>query len=115
VACRYLAPEVISLDKETKDKKLDASYGKEADVFSYATLLWELWTLTDPYATNPDPSRHVLNENGRPDIALLKKCPSWLVSLIRGAWAKDTKERLTFKDIVVRSSPCSSSKDLITR
>ena len=90
----YIAPEIFRNDP----------YGPEADVYSFAILMFEV--VTDSLA-NPDLLNGTLNafffrnkvvsENYRPKFT--KKVKSSIKKLIEKCWSDDPKERPTFNDI----------------
>ena len=87
---RYMAPEVFQC----------APYGKPADVFSFAILLWELLSLKTPFEAETMES-HAKKVYGyrklRPQIKL--HWPKMLQQLICECWSADASNRPPFYHI----------------
>merc|ERR1712154_233268 len=86
---RYMAPEVFNR----------YPYGKSADVFSFAILVWQILTCTLPYETF---SVHtykdlVVDDGYRLELDL--SWPSRISDLIRSCWSPFPNKRPNFEDI----------------
>lgn len=83
---RYMAPEVV----------LCKPYGKSADVYSFAILMWQVLALKEPYS-GFDYEKHaklVVKGKLRPKIK-----PSWpflLIDILQEAWADEASRRPDF-------------------
>lgn len=87
-----MAPEIIA----------NKPYGKSADVYSFAMLIYELWIGRCPYSvsefSNPwDIARFV--ENGR-RLPVPAGMPQILASVMTACWAHDPAKRPTFEQVV---------------
>jgi len=88
----WMAPEVIANAR---------NFTKSSDVYSYAILLWELWTGEDPCPRDVAPvnlANKVLHDDYRPQIPLHVPVP-WQ-DLIRVCWQKESNERPTFESVL---------------
>merc|ERR1712038_790529 len=87
---RYMAPEVYH----------GLPYGKPADVYSFALIIWEVFALKTPFK-NETRESHVKKVYGtmqcRPKIKL--HWPMMLQMLIRECWSADPKARPDFDHI----------------
>lgn len=86
---RYMAPEVI----------LCKNYGLSADVYSYAILVWEVFSDRTPF---PNMScdkhfEHVVLKHKRPKT--IKSLPKEMHNMIDDAWSHERSERPNFKSI----------------
>ena len=84
----YMAPEVFKNE-----------YGRSVDVYSYAMILWELYSKIVPFAGKK--MAVISNEisNGiRPEFD--DNCPDGLRNLIIKGWSADPKSRPTFTEII---------------
>lgn len=86
---RYMAPEVIRHEK----------YSFEADVYSFALVLWSLFTRVEPfYKYDPiEAARQVALEEARPRIS--SKVPDIIAKLIERCWADLPSSRPSFDTI----------------
>ena len=84
----YTAPEVLEGNE----------YSQKADVYSYAFVLWELFTRSVPFADLPpfEVVRRAVDEGLRPEIP--ENCI--LERLIRSCWDKEPDNRPDFNEIV---------------
>ena len=81
---RYMAPEV----------GLELGYGLPCDVYSFGILLWEICSLTKPFAKVKSAAefhRVVFEKGTRPKIA--KSWPTALKDLIESCWADTVDDR----------------------
>jgi len=88
----WMAPEVIANAR---------NFTKSSDVYSYAIMLWELWTGEDPCPRDVAPvnlANKVLHEDYRPIIPQ-RVPPSWQ-ELIGLCWHTDPNERPPFERIL---------------
>jgi len=90
----YMAPEIL---------ESEGGYSMGADVYSFAILMWEVYTCKEPFSDMDfhkpwQIADHVI-KGGRMEIP--EGCPEPYASLIKRCWAHDTKERPTFQDIVM--------------
>lgn len=88
----WAAPEVI----------LGKAYNQKADVFSFAIVLWEIYTQEEPYEGRPgiDTAIEVAQSGLRPKIP--RTCPRSFRSLMEKAWAHEPKERPSMEEILQR-------------
>jgi serine/threonine protein kinase len=102
---RYMAVEIINSNK----------YNCKADVYSWSMVVWEMLSLTKPYAiySLKDHEREVCKGGERPAM----KPSSWpasLCALLQQAWATDLNQRYTMNQVcsaletMLDSSPSSS-------
>jgi serine/threonine protein kinase len=85
----YMAPEVF----------MGKPYGTEADVFSFAILLWEMISLKwafDGYESN-DFFQKVVKKNER--LPVKSKWPAKIQTAMETAWDKDPQKRPTMKHL----------------
>lgn len=85
----YMAPEVYKGSK----------YGRAADVFSFAVILWELYTLKYPYENLSvfQVMKNIL-AGKRPELD--DDCQENLKELINKGWDDDSDKRPTFTNII---------------
>ncbi|KAK8890672.1 hypothetical protein M9Y10_035457 [Tritrichomonas musculus] len=87
----YTAPEVNTGNK----------YGRKADVFSYALLLWELYSNSVPFDDQkPADAILLIGNDVRPSFE--KPCQPSLQKLIRDSWKRDPDARPSFSEIIDR-------------
>ena len=107
VVPRYMSPEVV----------VNAQYSFKSDSYSFAMVLFEMLTLSKPYASY-QPGQHLVKvcmEARRPNLTLYR-FPKALESLIRRAWKHDWNDRVSVTTIlkVLRNAkfapPLSSAK-----
>eukprot|EP00551_Chaetoceros_affinis_P005971 CAMPEP_0203666152 /NCGR_PEP_ID=MMETSP0090-20130426/3231_1 /ASSEMBLY_ACC=CAM_ASM_001088 /TAXON_ID=426623 /ORGANISM="Chaetoceros affinis, Strain CCMP159" /LENGTH=815 /DNA_ID=CAMNT_0050529939 /DNA_START=31 /DNA_END=2478 /DNA_ORIENTATION=+ len=86
---RYMSPEVA----------LCIPYGKPADVYSFAILLWEVLALDQPYKGygHEKHAKDVVQKGKRPEI--LNKWPTFIKTLISESWAANPSSRPDFNRI----------------
>lgn len=91
----YMAPEVLAFEKTS------ASYGKSADVFSYARMAWELYSGVCPFQgqTDTDIISHI--QNGV-QLPFPKPLSTELKDLILCGCAHSPNARPRFTDIINR-------------
>ena len=90
---QWMAPETLQVNT------LD-NINEKVDVYSFGIIIWEIWARTQPYK-DMDVSQvinYVVNENGRPDLDLIKKeeMPEGLLGLfelMEKCWNKDPNSR----------------------
>ena len=92
---RYMAPEVLT-------KLPDSPCGYGVDSYSWAMVCFELFTLSEPFATLK-PGQHLHHvclkrPSLRPHLELYK-FPKRLEALLQGAWHEDAKRRYEMIDI----------------
>jgi len=103
---RYMAPEVAKGEP----------YNTSADIYSFAILLWQIYSLEKPFEDyNVKMHRElVIHGNQRPPIN--PRWPEKLSNLISSAWSTNLSERPTVYKImhVLRSDviPSFKNKDL---
>lgn len=95
---RYMAVEIINSNK----------YNCKADVYSWSMVVWEMLSLTKPYAiySLTDHEREVCKGGERP----MMKPSSWpapLCALLQQAWLTDLSKRLTMSQV------CSALQTMI--
>lgn len=91
---RWMPPEAIRRRALTN----------KSDVWSYGLVLWEIASLGDfPYARLTDEAllRHLLEENGRPELGDLVGTPVELKQLMDVCWAVQSERRPDFAKIVL--------------
>ena len=97
---QWMAPETLQVN--TSD-----NINEKVDVYSFGIIIWEIWARTQPYK-DMDVSQvinYVVNENGRPDLDLIKKeeMPEGLLGLfelMEKCWNKDPNSRPDFSEIL---------------
>ena len=100
----YFSPEILSyFDGNTAMKEIP-SENPLVDVYSFGTLLYEIYSLTRPYQgleckTFGEFFEHV-KEGGRP--VFQSECPKVLKMLMRKCWATDPKARPSMRDACER-------------
>ena len=88
---RYMAPEVA----------LARPYNYKAEVFSFASVLWELGSHLKPFeALSPPVFLKAIGNGHRPTVP--KKWPQELHELFAECWAADAADRPDFRTIVPR-------------
>lgn len=94
---RYMAPEIFKLDKKEK-----SSYAAPADVFSYALILWNLYSGKIPFDDLNDglDAAQCYYDNKR--CSFDTDISNSLKDLIIQAWDEDPNKRPTFEEIVDR-------------
>ena len=95
---RWMAPEVLR----------QASYSKASDVYSFAVVLWEIRTLSVPWAQSgqwqvmhavvEEGRRPEMDEPPRPSFAGIDSYDA----LIADAWAQDPSERPAFEMVITK-------------
>lgn len=88
---RWMPPEAIRR----------RSFTSKSDVWSYGVVLWEIASLGDfPYTrlSDDDVLRHLLEENGRPE--LLDEASEEMNEIMDTCWALRPEQRPNFKQIV---------------
>eukprot|EP00201_Polytomella_parva_P019299 CAMPEP_0175057736 /NCGR_PEP_ID=MMETSP0052_2-20121109/11433_1 /TAXON_ID=51329 ORGANISM="Polytomella parva, Strain SAG 63-3" /NCGR_SAMPLE_ID=MMETSP0052_2 /ASSEMBLY_ACC=CAM_ASM_000194 /LENGTH=555 /DNA_ID=CAMNT_0016322989 /DNA_START=154 /DNA_END=1821 /DNA_ORIENTATION=+ len=87
---RWMAPEVIE----------HRPYDEKADVFSFAVVLWELFTCKVPYSdmTPLQAAVGVVQKGLRPGIP--PNCPPALAAIMESCWVSNPQARPSFRDIV---------------
>lgn len=88
----WAAPEVILGDK----------YDEKADVFSFAIVMWEIYTKDEPYEGRPgmDTAFAVAQNGLRPKVP--RHCPKAYRELMVRSWAPNPKDRPPFEEILQR-------------
>eukprot|EP01091_Cochliopodium_minus_P017693 TRINITY_DN6997_c0_g1_i1.p1 TRINITY_DN6997_c0_g1~~TRINITY_DN6997_c0_g1_i1.p1 ORF type:complete len:570 (-),score=212.55 TRINITY_DN6997_c0_g1_i1:52-1683(-) len=94
-ALPYVAPEVY----------LTNSYSIQSDVYSFAIILWEMITESNPkgYMKAKEMAERVAKEDYRPPFPQIEEPPlspyhiPELFGIIKRAWSKDFKDRPTFE------------------
>lgn len=88
--CTYMAPEVFK----------GSSYDEKADVFSFALILWTMWTLREP-----EEGKHpqmwatlVASEGLRPPLD--ESIPNDWLCLITQCWQQKPEDRLSFLQVL---------------
>ena len=97
---QWMAPETLQMNT------LD-NINEKVDVYSFGIIIWEIWAWTQPYK-DMDVSQvinYVCNEDGRPDLDLIKKeeMPEGLLGLfelMEKCWNKDPNSRPDFSEIL---------------
>ena len=89
---RYMSPEVA----------MSKPYSPKAEVFSFATILWQLCAHERPFRgfKVPDFERRVCEEGYRPKIP--KQWPPGLRDLLRDCWRVEPRERPPFSEVASR-------------
>jgi len=103
---RWMAPEVT----------LQQEYDEAADVFSFALIIWEVFSRSLPLHTlqpaqvsfavlhclifSVQAAGEMAYRDVRPPILSADICPSAITTLMQKCWAKDPKERPDFPSIV---------------
>jgi serine/threonine protein kinase len=99
---RWMAPEILA----------GQPYGISADVYSYGIVLWEIAAQTKPWSDVRtsflyDALLRAIDDGRRPHVD-----PAWpadYVSLMQRCWARDPRQRPTFKDILAELKPMMGS------
>ena len=88
---RYMAPEIIN----------DAHYNAKCDVYSWAMVSWQVFTLEKPYAQYalPEHTNIVCKGGKRPSIRN-KKLPQSIKTLLSKAWSQSVACRATIPDVL---------------
>eukprot|EP01121_Diplochlamys_sp_Union-15-3_P009974 TRINITY_DN2752_c0_g1_i2.p1 TRINITY_DN2752_c0_g1~~TRINITY_DN2752_c0_g1_i2.p1 ORF type:complete len:144 (+),score=13.34 TRINITY_DN2752_c0_g1_i2:121-552(+) len=92
---KWEAPEVLVRSKSFKSK-----YSKEADVYSFAMVLYEMCTGSEPFPEITDIfelKKQVVDRHKRPKLP--KTIPSELALLIKHCWYKTSTKRPSFVEI----------------
>jgi serine/threonine protein kinase len=88
----YMAPEIL----------LDKGFDEKSDVYSFGIVLWELFTVEEPYKgkfTNLEDLVESIAKKGiRPELP--KDIPSKMKQLIQSCWNPEPKNRPTFSQIL---------------
>jgi serine/threonine protein kinase len=103
---RYMAVEIINSNK----------YNCKADVYSWSMVVWEMLSLTKPYAIYSlvHHEREVCKGGERPAMKP-SLWPASLCALLQQAWATDLNQRYTMRQVcnalqtIIDSSPLSST------
>ena len=94
---KWEAPEVLT--GKRKDNK--SRYSKEADVYSYGMLLYEMVSGKQPFEDVHDIfelKKLVCDKNKRPKLPA--QCPKPLAALIKRCWKGDATKRPPFTEIL---------------
>ena len=96
---RWMAPEVIE----------HSPYNHQADVFSFAIVMWELLTGRVPYAdmTPLQAAVGVVQKGLRPPIPA--NCPPALATLMQDCWVRNPKDRPSFEILKRRMEDITTS------
>ena len=96
VLCRWMAPEVVE----------HGPYNHQADVYSFAIVLWELLTGQVPYAdkTPLQAAVGVVQKGLRPPIPA--SCPPALAMLMQECWGQKPADRPSFQILKHRRDQC---------
>jgi len=86
---RYMAPEVVNR----------YPYGKSADVWSFAILVWQILTCTLPYETFSVHTYKSLVVDDGYRLELDLSWPRRISDLVRSCWSHFPKKRPSFEDI----------------
>ena len=86
----YMAPEVITAD---------GKYDNKIDVFSYALILYEIFTLEIPYYNQKFSLMQYMKGNIRPELGN-HKFPPYFKDLIQVCWNENPNDRPDFIEIV---------------
>ena len=94
-----MAPEVIE----------HSPYNHQADIFSFAIVLWELLTGRVPYAdmTPLQAAVGVVQKGLRPPIPA--NCPPALATLMQDCWVRNSKDRPSFETLKHRMVDITTS------
>eukprot|EP01139_Manchomonas_bermudensis_P014285 Amastigsp_a508342_82.p1 type:complete len:742 gc:universal Amastigsp_a508342_82:35-2260(+) len=87
---QWMAPEVMQ----------SPTYGLEADVYSFAMIVWEITHGAVPFSDVRHPFQIMMAvaKGERPHVS--SKCPKYLATLMRRCWAQKPKDRPTFRDVL---------------
>lgn len=92
---------------------LEKNYNEQCDVYSFAIMLWQMYSLKTPfelYTVRSLKARVWAGEHKRPFVD-----PSWpvpLKTLLKRAWSNDIKERPSFQQITkILRSECVRIRD----
>ena len=97
---RYMAPEVA----------LNRPYNHKAEVFGFASVLWEMAAHVKPFATSSTENfLSALSQGARP--AVPKKWPVPLHPLLRECWDADQAKRPEFSELVPRLEELHANLD----
>ena len=83
------------------------AFTSRSDVWSYGLVLWEIGSLGDfpyPRLSDDEVLRHLLEEDGRPEVA--PAAPAQLRDMMEACWAAQPERRPTFKQIVWSLESC---------
>ena len=86
----YMAPEVITAD---------GKYDNKIDVFSYALILYEIFTLEIPYYNQKFSLMQYMKGNIRPELGN-HKFPPYFKDIIQVCWNENPNDRPDFIEIV---------------
>jgi len=91
-ACRWTAPETISLRENTQDA--DSLFTKKSDIYSYGMTMLEIFTGMIPFSEKLDELvvPYVL-DGGRPDLPSFLKDQECYRSIFEDCWARDPDSR----------------------
>jgi serine/threonine protein kinase len=95
----YSSPEILKDGKNIGNYSDNKQISFQNDVYSFGLILWELYTLLEPFNISlNNVYNYVVINNCRPEIT--KDFNSDVASLIRLCWDIDSKKRPTFKKII---------------
>ena len=98
---RYMAPEVA----------LSKPYNHKAEVFSWASVFWEMITFHKPYeAYTPDIFLRAIGQGITPEVR--KKWPLELRDMLTACWSLESAKRPDFRTIVPRLSTMLEAQEI---
>ncbi|EAT40388.1 AAEL007876-PA, partial [Aedes aegypti] len=99
---RWMAPECLQ----------DDDFSIKSDIFSFAVLLWELFTTATelPFKDLTDEEYVTQAQSGKLEWKLADKTPENLHKILTSCWSVNPKERPSFSQLVVAIGNCLQSE-----
>ncbi|XP_035892810.1 tyrosine-protein kinase-like otk [Anopheles stephensi] len=99
---RWMAPECFQED----------DYSIKSDIFSFAVLVWELFTnaIELPFREQTDEEVITSAQTGKLEWKVAEKTPEALHKILTSCWSANPKERPSFSQLVVAIGNCLQSE-----
>uniref|UniRef100_A0A182SZ28 Protein kinase domain-containing protein n=1 Tax=Anopheles maculatus TaxID=74869 RepID=A0A182SZ28_9DIPT len=99
---RWMAPECFQED----------DYSIKSDIFSFAVLVWELFTnaIELPFKEQTDEEVITSAQTGKLEWKVAEKTPEALHKILTSCWSANPKERPSFSQLVVAIGNCLQSE-----
>eukprot|EP00002_Diphylleia_rotans_P030361 TRINITY_DN6232_c0_g1_i2.p1 TRINITY_DN6232_c0_g1~~TRINITY_DN6232_c0_g1_i2.p1 ORF type:complete len:1685 (+),score=327.23 TRINITY_DN6232_c0_g1_i2:77-5131(+) len=97
----WMAPEVLRGDE----------YTTQADIYSFAIIMWEIFTRMEPYQGELAESVgiRVVTEGFRPDTKCVTEASDALIEIMESCWSADQEKRTSFVEITKRLTASDES------